>query len=352
MTTGAVIQTVLGPVPAGDLGATLVLEHLHADFTDAETDAGASDIADAPLDFAILGEVALGAVNRENLTLTDGALTAAELRHFADAGGHAVIDATPADLGRDPGALRRLARDAGLHLVMGSGLYRPGRDAADPEEVAAGIVADLTRGVVTPESEAGDGPPVRAGVIGRLAALDPGDPSERDLLTAAGLAQAATGAPLYLESGPLPQTLAAIERVRESSGGRGTLALAGCGALAPRPAEVVALAETGAFVLFDRIGRLGNVHRAWDDAHVIDAIRALLEAGCGDRILLSPGIRERIDLVAYGGTGYGLLQGPYLPLLQAAGLGAAGLGGDFLQQVLVANPARFLAGEGVRHDAA
>lgn len=75
-----------------------------------------------------------------------------------------------------------------------------------------------------------------------------------------------------------------------------------------------AAARTGAPVLFDRIARLTDVYRTWNDEDVAAAIVALSTAGRAQHELLSPGIRERIDLSRYGGGGYGVLgeYGAYL----------------------------------------
>ena len=69
-------------------------------------------------------------------------------------------------------------------------------------------------------------------------------------------------------------------------------------------------------------------------AHVL----ALIEAGFGDRLLLSHDIAYKTSLVRYGGHGYHHLLVNVVPRLRAKGLDDAGV-----RQLLVENPARAFA---------
>ena len=123
---------------------------------------------------------------------------AAELALYAAAGGRAVVDQTPCELGRDRAALARLSRATGLHVVAGCGHYvadlvSPRTAAATVDELAAELVADLS-----PDA-AGGAPP--CGLIGEIG-VSSGDiaPVELRVLQAVAKAQRATGAPVSLHS--------------------------------------------------------------------------------------------------------------------------------------------------------
>lgn len=325
------VTTVTGAIAADDLGDTLVLEHLLADFTRPDDPAAQGPDADAPLTIERLGDITVGGYNRQNLTRLDEQLAASELELFAQAGGRTVVDATSIGLGRDPQALARLSARTGVRIVMGSGWHRPspdthGRDAAS---LADAIVGQLRDGV--------DG--IRAGVVGRLAALEPAIPEERALLAAAARASAATGAPIVLDLPAAAHRSAVFELLAGEGASTDRIALAGCGALSTDPAALLDAAATGAFLLFDRIGRLTSVYTQWDDPDVASAVRSLADAGHATQILLSPGIIERVDLRTYGGGGYELLYGPYRQFLAGHGIDD-----DLFRTITTDNTRRYLTG--------
>ncbi len=329
------VTTVSGALPVADLGQVLPLEHLIADFTTPRELRAWGQEPDAAglLSIERLGEITVGGHVRDNLSRTDAALAASELRLFARAGGGTIVDATSIGLGRDPQVLARLARDSGVAIVMGSGWYHPawapeirGRQAA---ELADEIVHDLVDGVHG----------VRAGVIGRLGALDPHIADQRALLVAAARACAATGAPVILEL-PEPDRLDAVLGLLAAEGAPADrIALVGAAALSTDADALLAAAASGVFLVFDRIGRLTSVYSRWDDQDVADALRLLAEHGHAGQVLLSPGITERADQQAYGGAGYPLLHGPYRAFLAPRGVD------DTLWHTLtVDNPRRYLTG--------
>jgi predicted metal-dependent phosphotriesterase family hydrolase len=94
------VQTVLGPVPAPELGFTLVHEHVMCDFIGAEQTGRQRWEVEA--------------VVKRMLPFLDQAKTR---------GVKGFIDCTPAYIGRDPRVLKRLAQETGLHIVTNTGYY-------------------------------------------------------------------------------------------------------------------------------------------------------------------------------------------------------------------------------------
>ncbi|NUR88705.1 MAG: phosphotriesterase, partial [Nonomuraea sp.] len=199
-TTDATVVAVTGEVAAASLGAVLPHEHLLSDFAPPDdtpeawarvgrvrpTAASALRLYRAPLTMDLLGEVGLGAPNRDDWLLGDLGLAAAEAAAFRDAGGGTIVDLTTARHGRNPAGLRRIAELTGLTIVMGCAPHPT--DPRDAGRLAEGLVRELTEGV--------DG--VRAGIIGEIPALDPGADAARVVLVAAARASAATGAAISL----------------------------------------------------------------------------------------------------------------------------------------------------------
>ncbi|GIH71957.1 phosphotriesterase family protein [Sphaerimonospora thailandensis] len=331
------IVTVRGDIAPDLLGAVLPHEHLLSDFTppgETPGDRSASGlrIYRAPLTMELLGEVAMGAPNRDDRLLGDGELAADEAASFKHAGGGTLVDVTSIGLGRDPAGLRRIAETTGLNVVMGSGWYHPawagGLAGRDVGSLTEEIVRDLTEGV--------DG--VRAGIIGEIAPLDPREPAERAILVAAARASAATGAPICLDrcADPVTQRLA-LDLLAEEGADLTRVAVGHCDALSPRPDELEPLLDRGVFVQFDRLGRLPSVRSVSDDQDVAAAVIELARRGHAERILLSHDVSAKSQLLAYGGGGYGFVLQQFVPYLKMLGADDA-----LLETITVRNPKRLL----------
>ncbi|NUR91825.1 MAG: phosphotriesterase [Nonomuraea sp.] len=361
-TTDPTVVAVTGEVPAASLGAVLPHEHLLSDFAPPDDTpeswaraglvrpAGASALRlyRAPLTMDLLGEVALGAVNRDDRLLTDEALAVSEAAAFRDAGGGTIVDLTPPAHGRNPAALRRLAESTGLTIVMGTvphitsatgpGFSGPLPDAGMPGG-SSGPVPDagwLVEGLVRELSVGVGG--VRAGVIGALPALDPGVPGERNVLVAAARASAATGAAISLgRSGDALAQQRVLDLLAEEGADLGRVAVGHCDPLAPDPDALEPLLARGVFVQFDQLGRLPSAHSVADDQDVAAAVLELARRGHATRVLLSQDVRAKSHLLAYGGGGYGFLLQQFVPYLRM-------LGADdgLIETVTVDNPRRLL----------
>ncbi len=191
------IRTVLGDIPASELGVCYAHEHLIID---------PSFTTHATPDFE----------------LSDVDKGAAELRDFRAAGGRSLIDSMPCDSGRNPVKLATLARLAGVNIVAPTGLhlakyYDPGHWGAvySADELACLFVADLTEGI---DAHDYNGPLVRrtshrAGVI-KIATDTVFTPREDKIFAAAAEAHQRTGAPIltHTEQGTLG--LEQVERLR------------------------------------------------------------------------------------------------------------------------------------------
>lgn len=100
-----VVVTVLGEVPAAQLGPTLCHEHCFMDLTPLFE--GESD---EPVTMELLGELRVRpfSTTRDNLRLDSYETAHAELRAFAAGVGGALVEMTPIGCGRSPELLRDL----------------------------------------------------------------------------------------------------------------------------------------------------------------------------------------------------------------------------------------------------
>lgn len=94
------VMTVNGPIPAAALGLTLIHEHVLVDFIGAD-------------------KIHPGRWQHEQVI----PVAQPFLQQWKDLGGQALVECTPAYLGRDPLLLKQLADATGLHLITNTGYY-------------------------------------------------------------------------------------------------------------------------------------------------------------------------------------------------------------------------------------
>ncbi len=280
--------------------------------------------------------------------LDDETASSAEAALLVGSGISAMVDATPTGLGRRPAALARITAGTGLRIIATTGAHReahyePGHwlTRLSPGELAARFLADLQVGM--PESDAPtrsapaaavDGQPIRAGVL--KAGVDYWSISafERRVIEAVGTAHRATGAPVmvHLEHGSAAFEVLALLQRHGVPADATVLAHIDRNPDAGLHAEIAA---AGAYLGYDGMAR----SKSWPDSVLLECLLRTAERGGRDRILLGGDVARRTRYVAYGGMpGLAYLGDRFLPRLAAAG------SPELLHQVMVANPARWLAG--------
>ncbi|GAA1370110.1 phosphotriesterase family protein [Streptomyces beijiangensis] len=288
----SVVRTVLGDVPAGELGVTDAHDHL---------------FIRSPL---LPGQ-----------ELDDPQRARTALREFRELGGRTVVQWTPYGLGREPAALVTLARETGAHVVAATGLHQ----AVHYSAATLGRVVDTLAELFVTELTEGIGSTgVRAGLIKVAGSFHELDAHARTTMRAAAAAHHRTGAPIavHLELGT-----AALD----------VLDLL-CGELAVEPGQVILghlnrspdsvvhheVARAGAFLAFDGPSRANHA----TDWRLPEVLASLAEAGYGDRLLLGG------DTVVPGTPGMPYLLRGLRPRLELT------LGKALVERILIANPAR------------
>ena len=305
MSAAKTIHTVRGEIAPEALGRTLMHEHIICDI------------------YRVTG--------RLNELLNDEALAADELELLRQAGGSALVEVTTPDLGRDPAALRRIAEQTGLHIVMGAGWYRqpyypPEIDRLPTNQLAELIIAELTDGVASTG--------IRAGIIGEIGVdLDYATAQEERVLRAAARAQKATGAPLTTHASMYPVGLAQLDILQDEGVDMSRVIIGHCDTYLDRDYHL-AILEAGAYVQFDTVGR----NHMNPDARRADAFVELLRLDWGKQLLLSSDRCFRSDLCAFGGVGYGYVFSAFFDMLRARGVAD-----ESLDMVTIENPRRVLA---------
>ncbi|MFC2111655.1 phosphotriesterase [Bacteroidota bacterium] len=174
------VMTVNGPIPATEMGNTLVHEHILVDFIGADSSGyhrwKKQEVADRALPY---------------------------LEEIVDLGCRTFIDCTPAYIGRDPELLRMLSEKTGLNIITNTGWYGANNDKYIPakafkmgiEEIAAGWVREFHEGI----EDTG----IRPGFI--KIGVDRDDTlslMHEKLIRAAGLAHLETGLVIKSHTGP------------------------------------------------------------------------------------------------------------------------------------------------------
>ncbi|MCX5416114.1 phosphotriesterase [Streptomyces sp. NBC_00059] len=310
------VNTVLGPVPADELGVVSVHEALLSVIP------GAEHAFDVAMDRAEIFET-----------------LAARLTDYRDKGGRTIVDSTGMFHGRDVKLYESLSRTTGVHIVASTGMgpeellggyfLTPQTNPPTPwpaEKFADLFTKEVVEGMVVPRVERRG----RAGIVATTASHEGMTPTDESLFRGAARTALATGVPVSVRYGNdavhdlgivLEEKLPADRVV---VGGLDRLDAVAAGA----PLEV---ARLGAYVALDHVGLEG-------DGHVTDKERAALvaeltEAGHGGRILLSSSTIG----VAKGQPGrdlpYSYILAAFVPLLTAQGLGDADV-----RRILVDNP--------------
>jgi predicted metal-dependent phosphotriesterase family hydrolase len=312
------VRTVLGEVEAADLGRVDYHEHL---------------FQRSPL---LPGE-----------DLDDEAASKAEAASLRGSGFATMVDATPTGLGRDPAGLARISTATGLHVVATTGAHReehygPGHWLLEEpaDRLAARFCADVTDGLPAADGPDPRGPAepatgrVRAGVVKagvgywRIGAF------EGRVLTAVAETWRRTGAAVmvHLEHGSAGFEV--LARLAADAVPASAVCLAHVDRN-PDPGLHAELAAAGAYLGYDGWARSVR----WPDSVLLDCLLAAAARGAGSRLLLGGDVARASRYRAYGGMpGLAHLGERVLPRLEAAA--PPGL----VDQLLVANPARWLAG--------
>ena len=315
------IASVTGQIQAGQLGSTLVHEHVVCG--SAGVVRGMSTLSGGFDALAALGTAALSAA------MGDGIRT--------------IVDATPFDLGRDMDLLVEVSRRSGMQIIAATGhwlLPSPMMMNRTVGELANQFIADLATGA--------DGTTARCGVI-KVASEDEITPFEARVIEATAITHRETGAPIITHA-------KASKRI-------GELQAAMFERLGVDPSRVVighaddtydidyltGLADRGFLIGMDRIPNGALVEYGGQTVEGrIEMIRRLVELGYGDRVVVAhddpiwAGVLSGEDQTRHlesNPHGISFIARVVLPALASLGVTT-----DAIERITVGNPARWLTG--------
>jgi len=262
-------------------------------------------------------------LNKDNCALDDIESAIVEVKRFAAQGGRTILEAC-ADQGngRDPEGLARISRESGLNVVMGSGIFLdpvhgPEHLDGTVREIADRIVRDLTVGA--------QGTNIRAGFIGEIFVGQPFTNRERNSLAGACLAQRETGVPIQIH---MPGWYRLGDEVLDFVAAQGvpmqSVVLCHSNPSGDDYEYQTRLLKRGIYLQYDMIGMqvfyADQQAACTSDEDDARNIARLVQAGFGDRVLMSQDIFMKILLRANGGPGYGHILEFFLPRLARHGV--------------------------------
>jgi predicted metal-dependent phosphotriesterase family hydrolase len=315
------VNTVLGPVPAAELGVVSVHEALLSVLP------GAEHAFDITLDRAEIFETLAG-----------------RLRDFRAHGGGTIVDSTGMFHGRDVRLYEALSRATGVHIVASTGqgpeellggyFLTPQTNPPTPwpaERFAALFTQEITEGMVVPRVERRGS----AGLVTTAVTREGMTATDESLLRGAARTALATGTAVSFRYGA--DAVRELDVVLDEKLPADRVAVGGLdrkdAVAAGAPATIAA---RGARVVLDHVG-------TEDDGHLTDAERAalvadLVRAGHADRVLLSVGATGVAKGHPANDLPYSHVLTAFVPLLKAHGVGD-----DDVRRILEANPRDLLA---------
>jgi phosphotriesterase-related protein len=331
-------MTILGPVPADQLGHILTHEHILSDVPDCGLQPLYPELLDHKVTIDILGKLRRDIWScKDNLRLDEPEVSLQEVASFKAKGGGTLVDVTSVGLKRDIRGVAEIARATSVHVVGGTGFYihsgHPAyvaRQAAD--ELAARMIAEIQEGI--------EGTGMRAGIIGEIGISSPIHPDEEKVLHAALRAQRATGAPLSIHQWG-GQSLEKIDAlVQEEGVSPANIIL--CHLTTVSQEQRFWAAERGYYLGIDSFG-----HEYYTDALAgkilqdpgrIQMVKDLIERGHLRQILLSNDLGLKMLQKKYGGWGYEHILVNIKPFMLRMGIPPKAI-----DTLLYYNPARLMA---------
>ncbi|MGW5324370.1 phosphotriesterase family protein [Rhodococcus pyridinivorans] len=346
------MTTVLGAIPASELGVVLPHEHLIANATAQWKLPSTGDLdellaAVAPFTPQLKADVQMAPFSyREAMFQTDLSVALDELAQLGSVGDTTVCELSIPGIGRDPAALKALSALSGINIVMGCGEYVEFAHSPYIKFSPEGVIRDVFL------SELNDGvgrTGIKPGIIGEIGTSNTPTPDELKVLRGAALAQLETGVAINIHRSIFPDplgTLPAIDEVLRMGVDPAKVIVSHVDER-PEPEFALEAAKRGIFVELDTFGmeqwatsaELNGAYpqRSTDhDRYVM--IEKLLHAGYLDQVLISHDICMKPQFKQYGGWGLTHLTKNVVPRLRARGVSS-----QELRQIREQNPMRALA---------
>ena len=301
------IMTVTGPIEDDQLGVTQPHEHLLINLS--------------------------GTVLVWNYSaFDDPTLAIDEIAAFKAAGGQSIVETTTIGIARDPRGLKRISEASGVNIVMGAGWYR---EITYPDYIARRSVDELADMLVRELTEGVDDTGIRPGVIGEIGTeIEYLSPAQERVFRAAARAQRQTGVAITTHCQRTARLGLEQVRILLDEGVPPDRIVIGHEGDKRNVDYELKLLEHGVYVQFDHVG----FKELQPDEQRARNVKAVIDAGFLNRLLISQDVCLPHHLRWYGGIGYCYLLGTFVPMLRAIGVTQ-----EQIDTLTIANPAAVLS---------
>ncbi|MCU1407096.1 MAG: hypothetical protein JWQ43_3399 [Glaciihabitans sp.] len=330
------IQTVLGPIPAEELGATSMNEHLLSDSAKFLRPAREPLPLDEKMSIENLGFVRWNFLGlRDNLVLDQPDVTAHELRLAVERGQNAVVEVTSWGMGPSHAALPGIAQASGMQIAVAYGTYIA---KSLPDFIVEASEDELEATFFDALEVEIPGAGFRAAMLGLMGTSAEIAPVELRCLRAAARAAARTGASLSVRLDASARQGPAVLDILTNEGMSADRVIFSNVDKVMDLGYVAEMGATGATleVAFGEESYFGDSSKDATDAERIHFLLDLLEQHPEFSIVLACSVWTKAQLATYGGMGYGHMIGRIVPVLERQGVSS-----DRLHDMLVGRP-RFL----------
>jgi predicted metal-dependent phosphotriesterase family hydrolase len=310
------VQTTLGPLPAGKLGWINAHEHLFVDHGH-------------------------GAYKEPDFKLDDVAKTTEEVIAWRDAGGGAMVDTMPPGAGRNVDKCIEVSKATGIPIILPTGFHKNyyyfpdhWRFSYDEDEMFDLVLAECIEGV---DRRNYLGPlikrsTVKAGTIKVADYYNRIEPNMLKCIRVVGRVHQKTGLPVYVHTEATPP-FEIIQRLLDAGVPAQSILICH---LDRNPDFWLhkKVANLGVFLEYDTPSRF----KYQPECKVVELMRQMIDEGFGDRLCLGGDLARRSYLPAYGGgPGYKYLLTVFTPRLLDEGFSEAEINAIWHE-----NPARWL----------
>lgn len=331
------IETVLGPVPAAELGTVSTNEHVFTDSRSLVRPTREGGELTGSIRPEILGDLRWSWLSlADNLTLDDPAAAIDELRAAGRAGLGTVVEATSLGMGPSPARLAEVSRASGVRIVAAYGSYI---EKTLPESWRTRSEQEMEADFTTALTRAIPGTQFRAGLLGLMGTSAEITATEARALRAAGRAAGAAGAAVSVRlDGAARRALEVVDLL--TAAGLPAEKILFCNMDKVLEASYVRdVSDTGAVVefAFGSEHHFGDRARDATDTERLAFLVDLLEGRPDARVSLSCSVWTKGQLTRHGGMGYGHVVRRVVPALARLGVPEARL-----RDLLITTPARLL----------
>jgi phosphotriesterase-related protein len=314
----SIVMTVMGPVPAAEMGQSLVHEHVLVDWIGADS-------------------TGYHRWDRDSVILR----ALPYLMEIKQLGVRTFADCTPAYLGRDPFILRELSSRTGLNIITNTGYYGAVDNRFIPAHALEETAGELAGRWIDEYERGIDDSGVRPGFI-KIGVREEGPLSElhRKLVKAAAITHKQTGLTIKSHTGGDVPAFEQIEILRQE--GVAPSAFIWTHAQAGTLEKQVIAAKDGAWISLDGVnissssGGEGTGNMEW----YVGRLNDLKKAGVLNRVIIShdAGWYDAGEPGGGGYRGYGDIHSHLVPALIASGFT-----GEEIERLISGNPAAAFA---------